>query len=93
MSAVDGGHAAQILEEGAQGEAHDVVIVAADGLYADLPYPFLDAVGTGLVERLVTLHVIDYLVGHEFAELHFGTFGKRDLAPHIGKRQDRKSVV
>ena len=54
------------------GEAHDIEIRTADGGAADIAYPFLDAVGTGFVERLIAVYIIADLFVGQFFERHIG---------------------
>ena len=62
----------QVGVEGGEGEAHDVVVAAFDARYAHHTYPFLDAVGAGLVEGTVGVDIMaDFVVGH-LAEVDIG---------------------
>ena len=54
-----------------QGQTHDVVETAADSLYAYTAYPFLNTVGSGLVEGAETVNVCVNLEVGEMSEIHF----------------------
>lgn len=54
------------------GEAHDVVETAVDSLDSGCADPFLNTVGPGFVERLVTVYVVGDFVGREGCKFDFG---------------------
>lgn len=52
----------QFCVETLYGQSHDIVIASFDVAHGDEAYPFLYAIGTGFVERQVTVDVIVYLL-------------------------------
>lgn len=53
-------------------EAHDVVEAAVDAFDSGCADPFLNAVGSGFVEWLVTVYVVGDFVGREGCKFDFG---------------------
>ncbi len=54
------------------GEPHHIVVTAVETRHADVAYPFLDAIGTSLVEGLVMADVVTDLLVAERLESHVG---------------------
>ena len=69
-------------------QSHHIEITAVDMRHANVAYPFLNAVGSCLVQRSVMFYIIIYLAVGKFFEGHVGHHAKRLLA-----FSDRKSVV
>ena len=66
-----------------QRQTHHIVIVTAYAFHSDIPYPFLDAVGPGLVEWDIAFHIeSDFIIG-ERGELNFGHFRKCDQPSEV----------
>lgn len=64
----------QFFVDALDGEAHDVVVGALDAGYADVAYPFLDAVGSGFVHWVELSDVMpDFFVG-ESLEGYVGAY-------------------
>ena len=68
----------QFFVDSLDGEAHDVVVGAADAGDADVAYPFLNAVGAGFVEGLILTDIVGYLFIGEFLEGDVGADGAAD---------------
>ena len=85
---VDGEPWSEILErlpERLNGQSHDIEKRPVDGGDGDVSDPVLDAVGTGLVERVGGADVmVDLGVGQN-GEGHVGGAGKGDLLPERGQ--------
>lgn len=76
-----------MLPKGCQREAHDVIVTSLNAGDTHHTYPFLDAVGTGLVERTVGVDIMDNLAVAEGAEIDISTFREVD-SPFAGAKTD-----
>lgn len=57
-----------------QRQTHHIVIVTAYAFHSDIPYPFLDAVGPGLVERAEMLYIEFYFGRSQAVEFNLCGF-------------------
>ncbi len=83
----------EFLVETLDGEAHNVEVAAVDGGYADVAYPFLNAVCPCLVEGLETVNIIvDFLLGKAL-ECYISYYGETLLLLLGGKTHACNNMV